>query len=278
MDVRKWYLDWQSAEHVELFDGRASLSSANLLRCYEAFNDVRILNERLDLNRELSLLEVGCATGEFYRYLRIRYPQVRYFGADISKPAIERAKEKYPQGPFFLVDPEAEVTTLAEKIGLRRAPAIVYAKDVVQHQTDPFGFVSELVRAASEMAVFRCRTRDRGKTVLDPEQSCQYHYGGWMPYIVLNLDELIEHIKGEWPRSEILVYRNHMVLGGQHNRYLPKDCYLREAGTAETAVGVFLRTDRPGYVSVTDRLDQNPRYTLDHLVRAGVRKALSLIR
>lgn len=69
-----------------------------------------------------------------------------------------------------------------------------------------------------------------GKTVLDPEQSCQYHYGGWMPYIVLNLDELIEHIKGEWPRSEILVCRNHMVLGGRIIGTCPRTAiYVRPA-------------------------------------------------
>lgn len=114
----QWYDDWQSQEHARNFDFRALLDDTNLVRNYECYNDVRILNERLDLHRELSLLEIGCATGEFYRYLRIKYPRTRYFGVDISKPAIERAKEKYPQGPFFLVDPESAVTTLAEKIGL----------------------------------------------------------------------------------------------------------------------------------------------------------------
>lgn len=61
----------------------------------------------------------------------------------------------------------------------------------------------------------RCRTREVGPTENDPELSCQYHYGGWMPYIVTNLDELLQHVRGLAPQSEIVVYRNHMILGGK---------------------------------------------------------------
>jgi SAM-dependent methyltransferase len=273
-----WYGDWQNRDHVRHFDFRSSLDDRNILRNYESLNDVRLLAERIDRTRELRLLEIGCATGEFMRYLRLRFPSIRYYGVDISRPAIERAMEKYPDGRFFCISRDEEIRTLPGRIGLSGPPQIVYAKDVAQHQVRPFAFVSDLVALASETVIIRCRTRDVGKTELDPERSCQYHYDGWMPYIVMNLRELLDHIIGLAPHCELAVYRNHMVLGGYHGRYLPKDCYLRETGTAETALAVFLRTDRPGHVSIADRLDQNPRYTLDHLVRAGVRKALSLIR
>lgn len=150
----------------------------------------------------------------------------------------------------------------------------MYAKDVVHHQLKPLGFVSDLIKVASEAVTFRCRTRDIGLTEWDPERSCQYHYDGWMPYIVTNLDELIDHIKSEAPRAEIVVYRNHIILGGQYNRYLPKDCYLKETGTAETAVGVFLSSESPGKITVQDRLDQNPRYTLDYKLGHALKRAI----
>lgn len=278
MNIAKWYADWQNPEHARLFDFRSPLDGGNLIRNYEAYNDVRLLNERLDRSRDITLLEVGCATGEFYRYLRIKYPRVSYYGVDVSQPAIERARAKYPQGRFFATDPELEAGSLLERIGLRRAPEIVYAKDVVHHQTRPFEFVSELLKVPSEALIFRCRTRDVGKTELDPELSCQYAYGGWMPYIVTNLDELIAHIKGAAPQAEVAVYRNHIVLGGQHSRYLPKDCYLKETGTGETAIGVFKKTDNPGKLVIEDHPDMNPKYTLDYRLKRYVRRLSGILR
>ena len=257
-----WYVDWQHQGHVELFDGRHLLSRANLLRNYEAFNDVRLLNERVDQTRPRTLLEVGCATGEFSRYLRFTYPAVDYYGIDISQPAIARARQKYPHMRYFLGDPGLSLAENVKALRIPDHPEVVYAKDVIHHQTQPLAFLSGLLRLASEAVILRTRTRDAGETVTDPEHSCQYHYGGWMPYIVLNLQELIDHVQREAPRCEVVVYRNHMILGGRENRFLPKECYLPQTGTAETAVGVFLSTGRPGRVHLEDRKDQDLEYPL----------------
>ena len=236
---------------------------------------MRILNERLDRDRRCSLLEVGCATGEFYRYLRVRYPLVRYYGMDISRPAVARAKLKYPQAAFYVTEPTVSLGEALRASGIPEHPELVYAKDVVPHQVRPFAFISELIQVASEAVIMRCRTRDQGKSELDPERSCQYHYDGWMPYLVLNLQELIEHVTAEAPGCEVVAYRSHVVLGGRHNRFLPKELFLRETGTAETAVGLFKRTEHPGRVVVEDRPDQNPAYTWDYLLKHAARQALN---
>jgi len=264
---RKWYVDWQSEDHGRVFDGRRALSDKNLVRNYESFNDVQLLNERLDRARKVSLLEVGCATGEFYRYLRTKYPLVNYRGIDISRSAIARARQKYPQERFFVSDAGAKVADTVKLLGMPENPAIVYSKDVAHHQTNPREFVTQLVEVTSEALIIRVRTRDVGQTVADPELSCQYHYQGWMPYIVLNLEELIAHITSLLPGCELVAYRNHVVLGGRENRFLPKECYLPETGTAETAVGVFLKTDHPGRVRVEDRKDRAIRYSLDRRLK-----------
>jgi SAM-dependent methyltransferase len=249
-----WYADWQHPRHAAAFDRRSTLTRARLIRHYEAFNDVRLLNERLDRLRPLSLVEIGCATAEFYRYLRERHPQVRYFGVDVSQAAIARATAKYPEAKVVACRPDEALPEVFQRtLGLGGTPEIVYAKDVVHHQTDPLGFVSRLLRAASEAVIVRTRTRDVGATVTDPEQSCQYHYDGWMPYIVSNLQELIDAIRQQVPTSEVIVRRHHMVLGGRENRLLPKDCYLPSTGTAETAIAILLKTPRPGHVTVEDR-------------------------
>lgn len=53
-----------------------------------------------------------------------------------------------------------------------------------------------------------------------------------------------------------------MVLGGKENRFLPKECYLPETGTAETAIGIFLRSTHPGCVRVIDRAEKPVRHPL----------------
>lgn len=275
---RDWYRGWQHQEHVALFDGRARLTKRQLIRNYEAFNDVRLLKEHLDPARSVTLLEVGCATGEFSRYVQCIRPAVRYYGVDISAPAIARAKQKYPDRAFFVMDPSVSLAEGLKALGIPGHPEVVYAKDVLQHQTQPFLFLSALLQVASEMAILRCRTRDVGPSELNPEVSCQYHYEGWMPYLVLNLQELIDCIKAEVPGCEVVVYRHHMILGGQEHRFLPKDCYLKETGTAETAIGVFKTTTHPGRVVVEDRPDQNPTYRWDDRLKLAVRQAWTALR
>lgn len=270
----KWYADWQSREHAKRLDSRSVLTDRALARNYEVFNDVRLLNEYLDRSRQTVLVEVGCATGEFSRYLRRRHPQVCYIGVDVSRVAIARAQEKYPHERFVVTDLGTPLTALAEALQLPGRPEIVYAKDVAHHQVDPLRFISELLRLAREAVILRLRTRDRGATVTDPEVSCQYHYDGWMPYIILNLQELIDHVRLEVPGAELVIYQHYVVLGGRENRFLPKDCYLPQTGTAETAIGVWLKTPNPGKVTIVDRPEEEPVYPLGERVVSFGRKVV----
>lgn len=274
----KWFGDWQHERHAVSFDIRAGLDPRNLVRNYEGFNDVRLLNERIARDRHLTLLEVGCATGEFFRYLGLRYPAARYVGVDISRPAVARAKQKYPHGPFFVIEPSRALADNLQALGLPLQPEVVYAKDVIQHHPDPFGFLAQVIGLASDTIVLRGRTRDRGASELDPEQSCQYHYDGWMPYLVLNLQELLERVQRLVPQAEVAVSRHYMLLGGRYNRFVPKALYLKETGTAETAIGIFKTTSAPGRVTIQDRRDHNPRYTWDYRVKHALRQGLTAWR
>jgi len=267
-----WYHDWQDERHAAAFDHYHHLDSRNLIRNFEGFNDVRLLNERLDRWRAVRLLEVGCATGELYRYLKVKFPRVHYTGIDISRAAIARAQAKYPEGAFFVGDPSVPLAESLRALGVETQPDVVYAKDVVHHQTQPLMFLSQLISAASDMVIIRTRTRDVGTTELDPEQSCQYHYDGWMPYLVMNLQALIDSIVHSAPGCEVVVYRHHMILGGHYRRFLPKELYVKETGTAETAVGIFKQTSKPGWVTVKDRVDQNPNYTWAYRLRHALRQ------
>ena len=272
MDASKWWADWQNADHALKFDFRSAVPERILVRDLESFNDVLLLKQSVDANHGKLLLEVGCATGDFYRYTRIKYPRISYCGIDVSRTAVDRARNKYPAGKFERVDPDWDADAISRICG--RRPDIVFSKDVVHHQVNPLEFISRLLKLPAETLIFRTRTRDQGPTESDPEKSCQFHYDGWMPYIVVNLDELIGHVRKLMPKAEIEVWRNHMVLGGQYGRFLPKDCYVASTGTAETAVRVAVSSNS-GKLSISDRRDANPKYSVLETLMLGIRKVTS---
>lgn len=128
--------------------------------------------------------------------------------------------------------PSSEVTDLNIN------PDIIFSRDVIIHQEKPFDFLSDLLSISSDLAIFRLRTKDKGKTILDVESSCQWYCNQWVPYMIFNTDELIQFIKEKVYFEKLIIYKNFKILGGVCSRYLPKDCYYPETGTSETAVGI----------------------------------------
>lgn len=51
-----------------------------------------------------SILDYGCGTGDFYRFLKRRGSHVEYTGVDINENFIELAKKKYPECTFEVMD------------------------------------------------------------------------------------------------------------------------------------------------------------------------------
>ena len=97
----------------------------------DSINDICLLKSAIENEKEKTLLEVGCATGELYRYLRANYPYIYYYGIDISRYCIERAKEKYPNGHFITNSPNEKISKVLKAKSLLMKPEIVYAKDVL---------------------------------------------------------------------------------------------------------------------------------------------------
>lgn len=56
-----------------------------------------------DLNGS-TVLDYGCGTGDFYRFLKRRGIDVRYTGVDINENFINLAKSKYPECTFKVFD------------------------------------------------------------------------------------------------------------------------------------------------------------------------------
>jgi SAM-dependent methyltransferase len=229
---------WQEPIHADFFDARARHSLRMLRRVYEHFNEFRLFLEKKENIRGRHFVEIGCATGELYRYLRRYHPEFSYHGFDISKPAIERAAQKFPDGRFDVCKAD-----LSDVMVANLKPAVVWARDVVLHQPNPFEYLSRLLTISDEVTILRLRTRDRGATVRDVALSCQWHYNHWVPYMVLNVDEMIEAICQAVPVKRLIILKSYVQLGGWHNRFLPKECYYPETRTAETAVYIVRSED-----------------------------------
>jgi SAM-dependent methyltransferase len=197
----------------------------------ENFNEFRLFMEHKKNIEGHEFVEIGCATGEMYRYLHRFHPEFTYWGFDVSEPAIERARQKYPYGRFDICKPD-----LSDLIVANIRPAVVWARDVLHHQLDPFASLARLVQISNEVTILRIRTRDKGATVLDPELSCQCHYNHWVPYIIMNIDETVDKICKAIPVRNIFILKRYVQLGGWHSRFLPKECYYPETGTAETSL------------------------------------------
>lgn len=227
---------WQDNGHAKIFDCWSGYRNKGLKKIYESFNDIKIFFELKLLLQGRNFIEIGCATGELYRYLSAFHNELNYFGIDVSKPAIERARTKYPNGDFFVSDANIMPSEVIKSLKLK--PDVLFSRDVVVHQAKPFEFLKDLISIPAELIILRLRTKDKGDTVLDPKLSCQYYCGQWVPYMIFNIDELILFISKNVIFESLHIYKKYTILGGNYGRYLPKDCYYSQTGTSETAIGI----------------------------------------
>ena len=217
-------------EHAASFGTWDHYSTAKLVKLCDQFNECRILRTLVGGPQCESISDIGCATGRFYRYIRKLLPGIEYKGFDISESAISLGKNRNPKGDFRVL---AGPLTSIEGVN----SDIVFCRDVVHHQEDPRLFLSELYNITGTYLILRVRTREVGSTEFDFSQSCQYTYGRWVPYIVFQTQELIHLLSSLEPTPTAISVRRHpVVLGGQLNRFVPKELYYPETGTAETAV------------------------------------------
>ena len=255
----KMYQAWYKPIHAEFFDVWSNLSLRALRKTYESFNEVYLFKKYQPLIKEPEFLEIGCATGELYRYMKAYFPRMEYYGFDISEPAIFRAKEKYRNGNFFICNED-----LSNIHNHCKSPAVLFARDVVLHQPEPFDFLTKLISIPNEAIILRVRTRDQGKSILDPKISCQWHHQEWVPYMILNIDEVINTIKKSVAFSSLHILKNYQQLGGWNSRFLPKDCYYPETGTAETAIFIKLTSEKVSnpIIEIESRLDSKSNLTV----------------
>lgn len=251
MDRTAPYQAWTRQQHAELFGGWNRYPLSRLLQLCDQFNECQLFRSLIGATDCNTLSDVGCATGRFYRYFRELWPSLEYKGFDISEAAIDHARTVFPGGDFSTFDGHVKSLT-------QIASDIVFCRDVVHHQTNPYEFLSDLYDVTRSYLILRVRTRDEGATVLDVDRSGQYTYGEWVPYIVLNTSELVDRVRSFRPApASITVWMHPIVLGGHTSRFLPKELYYPETGTAETAL-LIQKTDGSGKHDTVVTMETRP--------------------
>lgn len=231
-----FYAAWNKKEHEDSFDVWNAMSKSYFKFIFGCFYENKYLINYLKKNPNLSLLDVGCATGHLLRYLKLKKASVDYFGVDISESCLQKAEKIYKKNCFSKISNQ----NLAQQLDGKNYD-IVYSRDTVLHQLEPLKFMSDLIDVTKNILILRLRTRDLGSTIYDPEHSCQLEPGEvWAPYIVLNYDELIKFFKDFSIINKVIVNKSYTILGGKKSRFLDKSLYLKKTGTAETSIIIYI--------------------------------------
>jgi len=56
------------------------------------------------VNKKISILDIGCGTSLYYEFLKKKYKNFRYFGADSSNLMIQKSIEKFPKVKYYKCD------------------------------------------------------------------------------------------------------------------------------------------------------------------------------
>ena len=237
--LNKKYEGWDSTQHLNEFDLWNNLSSYEFRYRWGSFLENKILIKELK-SKNYSLLEVGCATGTTVKWLKLNriFKKDKYLGIDLSGPAINKAKYLYKDATFKKVD----IDFLKN---LKYKYDYVFSRDTLMHQENPFKFLEELLAVSQKGLILRTRTKDKGKTEFDVNKSCQMHYDNyWMPYIVINLNEIIDFLRKFKFIKTVTINRSYGVLGGHNFRYLPKDLFIKATGGAETTIHIEIDREK----------------------------------
>ncbi len=256
MNYSKYFKGWNTKNHFDKFNPWSNYSNSFFNFTFGSFYENKIIIDILTKNKNFTVLDVGCASGYLLRFIKknvLNFNLDNYYGVDLSKSAIDFAKNKYGKNNFELLD--------NENLDIKKNNSynVVYSRDTILHQMQPIQFIEKLISLSTNYVVVRLRTRDKGKTEYSCDNSCQMHYDKyWMPYIVINSNELLELFKKNSFVKKMFINKSHMVLGGQNYRFLPKELFFSETGGAETTIILELdkSKENKGKLQVIETLEK----------------------
>jgi hypothetical protein len=136
--------------------------------------------------------ELGVGGGRSYQFFtnllngrrKGRTQNFNYQGYDIAQQCVDFCNSTF--GPRFeLVDESSEF----------RKCDLFFFFDVLVHSEDPLALLDKVSLSTTKFLCFQTPTRDAGVTEYNPEKSCRLENGTWVPWIVFNLDELLDELR-----------------------------------------------------------------------------------
>jgi SAM-dependent methyltransferase len=146
-----------------------------------------------ELLRNATVLDYGCGTGDFYRFLKRRGIDVKYTGVDMNPNFVELAKQKYP-------DCEFKVMVLGEDAEIERYYDYIFICGVFNYLIPG---VKEDLLYAMETLFRRCNkglalsalsshtpTKDPELNYTSPEDMVKFSIENLSPYLALRHDRV----------------------------------------------------------------------------------------
>jgi SAM-dependent methyltransferase len=144
---------------------------------------------------DISVLDVGCATGGFYQVFRTLDPSITYTGVDFSREMVRQAKKNFPQVSFAACDGGA-LPFRAETFD------VVYCSGAIHLAPNWRDIIRSCWRVAKKFFIFDVRLVEKGMSVEDITQSYEKiaFFDTWdgksiVPYNILNVNDFLDEIK-----------------------------------------------------------------------------------
>jgi SAM-dependent methyltransferase len=96
----------------------------------------RIIKEMIRPLEFRSVLDVGCGQGAFLQELQSEFPSIKPYGIDISSAAVELARQRVPQGHFYVMD--------ITKKSLNEQCDLIVCSEVLEHISDDIAALRNL--------------------------------------------------------------------------------------------------------------------------------------
>ena len=203
---------------------------------------LKMMDERLPLAGDETVLDAGCGSGRVTRYLVERLPRGRVIGVDAAPSMIEHAREELGSAATLI---NADLTALTPDLIWERAGVgavdVVFSNATFHHISDH----DALFRSLSEVL------RPGGRVVAQCGGEGNVEEFGAVVEAVLADDPFAEHFAGwdpPWYFSSLKDAERRLVSAG----FDPVDCWMTEFQAAPEDPRAFMRAS--GFASILERL------------------------
>ena len=149
------------------------------------------------------VLDIGCASGGFFNIMRSMEPTIDYVGMDIVEPALELARNRYPEARFMLAD-GFEIPFDDGTFDL------VHCTSVLNNEPRYQELLPEMYRVSNRFVLTDMRLL---KDLAASGNSGPFYYDikfegdsqeATVPYVVNDADEVVNYLLGLEPRPQAL--------------------------------------------------------------------------